>query len=174
MTTAYFDTVETPDGPFTVILLEGEVIAAGWTTDTDDLLSRVHPELKPTDLRHDTEIVRPVSLAIKYYYDGNHDATLTIPIHQKSGAFIERCWSELRAVPAGTTVSYSDLAASAGNPRAARAAASACANNAIALLIPCHRVLPKNGSTGGFLYGPELKDSLLKRENPLGGAGEED
>lgn len=172
MTTAYYDTLETPDGPFTVILLEGEVIAAGWTTDTDDLLSRVHPELKPTELRHDTEIVHPVKLAIKHYYDGDHGATLPIPVHQKSGAFIERCWSELRAVPAGTTVSYSDLAASAGNPRAARAAASACANNAVALLIPCHRVLPKNGSTGGFRYGPALKDSLLDRENRTAESGE--
>ncbi|MDO5077840.1 methylated-DNA--[protein]-cysteine S-methyltransferase [Corynebacterium sp.] len=164
MTTAHYETIATPDGPFTVISTTRGVIAAGWTTDIDDLLSRVHADLQPSELVSDGDATRPFVEAVHSYYAGAHDAPTPTPVQQHGGEFIQRCWAELRAVPPGATISYTDLATRAGNPRAARAAASACANNAVALFIPCHRVLPKNGSVGGFRYGPELKDSLLHRE----------
>jgi methylated-DNA-[protein]-cysteine S-methyltransferase len=70
----------------------------------------------------------------------------------------------MRAIAAGTTVSYADLAARAGAPRAARAAASACARNAVCLFIPCHRVVRSDGSLGGYYYGLATKRSLLAHE----------
>ena len=70
------------------------------------------------------------------------------------------------SIPAGTTVSYGDLAELAGMPRsAARAAGGACARNLIAPIVPCHRVLPVSGGFGGYLYGTDVKEWLLRHES---------
>jgi methylated-DNA-[protein]-cysteine S-methyltransferase len=71
----------------------------------------------------------------------------------------------LQEVPAGTTVSYSALAAAAGRPRAVRAAASACATNPVPVVVPCHRVVRSDGSLGGYLGGLEAKRALLALES---------
>jgi AraC family transcriptional regulator of adaptative response/methylated-DNA-[protein]-cysteine methyltransferase len=75
-----------------------------------------------------------------------------------------RVWSALLGVPAGATVTYSALAARLGEPRAARAVARACAENAIALAIPCHRVVRKDGTLSGYRWGVERKRALLAKE----------
>jgi methylated-DNA-[protein]-cysteine S-methyltransferase len=71
----------------------------------------------------------------------------------------------LRSVAFGSTVSYSDLAAMSGRPRAVRAAASACANNPVPIVVPCHRVVRSDGSLGGYLGGLDTKRSLLALED---------
>jgi AraC family transcriptional regulator of adaptative response/methylated-DNA-[protein]-cysteine methyltransferase len=70
----------------------------------------------------------------------------------------------MRQIPRGETRSYSELAAMAGSPKAVRAAASACANNRVSLLIPCHRVVRADGSIGQYAWGPERKRQLLATE----------
>ncbi len=75
-----------------------------------------------------------------------------------------RGWEQLRRIRPGHPQSYTEFAAAIGNPRAVRAAASACATNAPALFVPCHRVLRTDGSLGGFAWGVEVKRSLLERE----------
>jgi methylated-DNA-[protein]-cysteine S-methyltransferase len=70
----------------------------------------------------------------------------------------------MRRVPAGETISYTKLAAEAGNPKAVRAAGSACAQNLIAPIVPCHRVLRTDGSLGGYYYGLPAKQWLLAHE----------
>ena len=87
-----------------------------------------------------------------------------IPLDVKGTAFQEACWKALRAIPPGETRSYSDIAAAAGNPKAVRAAGSANANNHVAVLIPCHRVIRSDGSLGGYAYGLDVKRKLLERE----------
>jgi AraC family transcriptional regulator of adaptative response/methylated-DNA-[protein]-cysteine methyltransferase len=73
-------------------------------------------------------------------------------------------WKTLRAIPPGMTVSYTELARQVGAPEAVRAVASACGANPIALAVPCHRVVSKNGSLGGYRWGVERKRALLERE----------
>lgn len=73
-------------------------------------------------------------------------------------------WQSLRELASGATLTYSDLAARIGLPKAVRAVASACARNRIGLLIPCHRVVHKDGRIGGYRWGPELKSKLLALE----------
>ena len=68
---------------------------------------------------------------------------------------------QLREVPLGETVSYGELAARAGNPRAARAVGTACARNPVPIVVPCHRVLPGTGKLGAYAGGPERKRTLL-------------
>ncbi|TXC74159.1 bifunctional DNA-binding transcriptional regulator/O6-methylguanine-DNA methyltransferase Ada [Sphingorhabdus soli] len=87
-----------------------------------------------------------------------------IPLDVKGTAFQEACWAALRAIPPGETRSYADIAAAAGSPKATRAAGSANADNHVAVLIPCHRVIRKDGSLGGYAYGLERKTALLDKE----------
>ena len=79
-------------------------------------------------------------------------------------AFQRRVWDALMKIPRGETRSYSALAAELGQPRGARAIASACAHNRIAILVPCHRVVRGDGSLGGYRWGLPLKQDLLRRE----------
>jgi len=83
-------------------------------------------------------------------------------------AFQARVWRALQRVPLGATLSYSELARRAGKPRAVRAAASACAANRVALLIPCHRALRSDGGAGGYRWGLERKARLLAAEAAAG------
>ena len=73
-------------------------------------------------------------------------------------------WAALRAIPPGETRSYSEVAASIGRPQAVRAAGSACGDNVLAVLIPCHRVLRSDGTLGGYAWGLDRKQALLARE----------
>lgn len=87
-----------------------------------------------------------------------------IPLDVKGTAFQQRVWQQLRAIPAGETRSYGELAAALGNPNASRAVGGANGANNIAVLIPCHRVIQADGSLGGYAYGTKIKAELLKRE----------
>lgn len=87
-----------------------------------------------------------------------------IPLDVKGTAFQQRCWEALRKIPAGETRSYGEQAAMLGNPKASRAVGSANGANTVAVLIPCHRVVPASGGVGGYAYGPEIKAELLRRE----------
>ena len=102
--------------------------------------------------------------ALRAYFDGDLRALDTVAVRQDGGGFHRRVWQELRAVPAGSTISYTELAARSGGPRAVRAAASACARNAICLFVPCHRVVRSDGTLGGYYYGLDTKQRLLDHE----------
>ncbi|MRX08621.1 bifunctional DNA-binding transcriptional regulator/O6-methylguanine-DNA methyltransferase Ada [Pseudoduganella sp. FT25W] len=91
-------------------------------------------------------------------------AGLDLPLDVRGTAFQQRVWQVLRAIPPGRRVSYAELAELAGVPRGARAVASACAANAIAVAIPCHRVVRNDGSISGYRWGVDRKAELLNRE----------
>lgn len=79
-------------------------------------------------------------------------------------AFQKKVWDALMKIPTGQTRSYADVAAQLGAPRAARAVASACAHNRVAVVVPCHRVVRGDGSLGGYRWGLPLKERILDRE----------
>jgi AraC family transcriptional regulator of adaptative response/methylated-DNA-[protein]-cysteine methyltransferase len=81
--------------------------------------------------------------------------------------FQKRVWVALLAIPRGHVTSYGRLAAAIGHPKASRAVGTAVGDNPVAVLIPCHRVVRKDGSLGGYYYGPELKSALLRWEGAL-------
>jgi AraC family transcriptional regulator of adaptative response/methylated-DNA-[protein]-cysteine methyltransferase len=90
--------------------------------------------------------------------------TIELPLDLRATAFQLQVWEALRRVPYGQTRSYSEIAAAIGKPRAVRAVASACANNRVAVVIPCHRILRTDGELGGYRWGVARKQALLKRE----------
>ncbi len=89
---------------------------------------------------------------------------LDLPLDIRGTAFQQRVWEALRKVPAGTTVSYAEIAARIGSPRAVRAVAQACAANRLAVAIPCHRVVRSDGALSGYRWGIARKQQLLARE----------
>lgn len=89
---------------------------------------------------------------------------LDLPLDVRGTAFQRRVWEVLRAIPAGSTVSYTELAELVGLPKGARAVAGACAANALAVAIPCHRVVRNDGALSGYRWGVDRKAALLDRE----------
>ena len=93
---------------------------------------------------------------------------LDLPLDIRGTAFQQRVWDALRKVPAGETVSYAEIAARIGSPRAVRAVAQACAANELAVAIPCHRVVRSDGGVSGYRWGVARKQALLARERRAG------
>lgn len=91
-------------------------------------------------------------------------ADLSLPLDVRGTAFQRRVWEALRAIPAGSTTTYAALAAKLGAPKSVRAVAQACAANALAVAIPCHRVVRGDGALAGYRWGLSRKRALLDRE----------
>ena len=89
---------------------------------------------------------------------------LELPLDVRGTAFQQRVWNALRKIPAGATVSYTDIARRIGAPKSVRAVAQACAANTLAVAIPCHRVIRTDGGLSGYRWGVERKRALLERE----------
>ncbi|PRZ16082.1 methylated-DNA--[protein]-cysteine S-methyltransferase [Nesterenkonia sandarakina] len=174
--------VSTPDGPFSVVANDSHVLASGWTWDIAALLKLIHPELReftgesapdagapPAPVRAPgpagrASVLDQAAEAVAAYYAGDTAAVDGVPVKQRSGPFREQAWEVLRQVAPGAPLTYAGYAERAGRPRAVRAAAGACAMNAAALFVPCHRVIRTDGGLGGFRYGVQIKESLLRRE----------
>ena len=118
----------------------------------------------------DAEIVED-SAALREAVDGvagliEHPGTApALPVDPRGSPFELRVWDALRQIPAGETVSYGEIAARIGSPREAREVAEACAANALAVVIPCHRVVKKDGAISGYRWGVKRKRALIEREH---------
>lgn len=168
ITEARSATVETPIGPFTVIVVidtDGTptVLASGWTDSIGELLPLIAPDLRPSKVEA-VDHIDGVTDRVISYHRGDLHAIDDVAVAQHSGEFLEHAWDVLRAVPAGSPVTYTEFAAKSGRPRAVRAAGSACSKNAAALFVPCHRVVPSTGGVGHFRWGPPVKNWLLAHE----------
>ncbi len=114
------------------------------------------------DARH--PVLRQAEEQLQEYFAGKR-TTFTLPLRLDGTNFQERVWRQIALIPYGKTISYSDLARKAGAPRAIRAAGTSTGRNPIGLIIPCHRVVGKNGGIGGYAGGLERKRYLLELEN---------
>ncbi len=160
----------TMDSPFGTLLLavtpRGLVRIGMPNQDADELLedlaARVSPRVLESPLRLD-QVRRDLDL----YFDGKR-TDFDLPLDWRLSKDFRR--SVLRAIariPYGQTRSYMEVAASAGNERAVRAAGTACGSNPIPIVVPCHRVLRTGGALGGYGGGLPMKESLLKLEGVL-------
>jgi methylated-DNA-[protein]-cysteine S-methyltransferase len=157
-------TVGTPLGPFSM-LVDGDagVRAAGFTDRPSSLQVELTSPWHTAALRVFGDLGAH-SEAVNAYFGGDLHVLEDIPVIQTGGGFRMRAWQAMRRVPAGTTVSYAQLAAMAGNPRAARAAGAACAANLVPLLVPCHRIVGSDGNLNRYYYGLGHKRRLLEHE----------
>lgn len=162
MIIATIQTIDTPDGAFTILTDdEDRVLASGWTDDTERIVNRLRAGERPQTLRTGRT---DAAAAVRAYYDGDLDAIDGVRVAQHGTAMQLAGWAALRRIEPGSPLTYAEFAAALGSPAAVRAAASICARNAPALFVPCHRVLRTGGALGGFAWGLEVKRSLLHRE----------
>jgi methylated-DNA-[protein]-cysteine S-methyltransferase len=144
--------------------VDGDVVrAAGFTTSVEQLAKLAGIDL---DAVVESGEDHAALAAVRAYFAGDVSAIDGVETQERpsTAPFRTAAREALRKIPAGTTASYTELAATAGNPRAVRAAGGACATNPIALIVPCHRVVRTDGALGGFLYGLEIKRALLEHE----------
>jgi AraC family transcriptional regulator, regulatory protein of adaptative response / methylated-DNA-[protein]-cysteine methyltransferase len=131
--------------------------------DPDALVRDLQDRFPRADLRGgDDAFERTVALVVGFVEAPQ--LGLDLPLDVRGTAFQQRVWQALREIPAGQTVSYAALAERLGMPAGARAVAGACAANAIAVAIPCHRVVRNDGALSGYRWGVERKQLLLDRE----------
>lgn len=165
MSNLQYTTNNTPDGEFHIIFDDGGIARASGFGDLQDLKKRLPENLQSITLElvHD----HPYEKFVTAYYDGDEAALDAIPCGQTGSDFQKRVWQAISNIPYGKTISYKELAEQSGNPAAIRAAGTICGLNRLILLIPCHRVLKSDGSIGTYLYGSEIKESLLHREKAI-------
>lgn len=155
-------TIDTPTGNLSV-LTEAEVIVAAGFADPEAMWARLAPGRQlPMTVRPE---LGAVSRAVAAYFDGRLDALDELKVEQPGTVLQQQVWDGLRAIPAGETRTYSELAADTDKPRAVRAAGTACGRNLVAPIVPCHRALRSDGSLGGYYYGLEVKRWLLAHES---------
>lgn len=158
-----YEVVDTPDGPFVTVERAGVVIAAGWSADARDVASRAH--IAPTTL---VPGATAAADAVRAFYAGDSGAVAALRVEQEGTDFQKQIWAALRGIAAGQTRTYGELADALGRPGASRAVGAACGRNAVALFVPCHRVVGASGKLTGFAWGVNVKHSLLEREGAAG------
>jgi AraC family transcriptional regulator of adaptative response/methylated-DNA-[protein]-cysteine methyltransferase len=154
-------------GPVLVAATDRGICSILMGDDPDALVRQLQDRFTNADLiGGDPEFEHLVAIVIGFIEAPR--TGLDLPLDVQGSAFQHRVWQALREIPFGTTMTYSDIAAKIGSPRATRAVAHACASNGIAVAIPCHRVVRKNGDLAGYRWGVERKRELLNREGTIG------
>ncbi len=167
---ALFTRVPTPIGTLTVASGERGIVRIGFDDEPEDrVLAPVANALGPRVLRSDRELAA-VRDALQAYLEGEREDELDLPydLTLVRSPFRRTVLEALqRDVHRGETIRYGELAARAGNPKAARAAGTACATNPVPIVVPCHRVLPSTGGVGSYGGGPDRKRQLLAHEGAI-------
>jgi methylated-DNA-[protein]-cysteine S-methyltransferase len=161
---AIFTRLSTPIGRLLVVSGPDGIVRVAFESEPEDAaLAEVASALGPNVIGSKAEMAGARDALSAYFEEG---ARLELPVDLRlTGApFRRTVLEQLRDVPYGETVSYGELAARAGNPRAARAVGTACARNPVPIVVPCHRVLPSTGKLGAYAGGPERKRALLTLE----------
>lgn len=149
-------TIRTPIGPFSFTTRDGKVIEA--TFGSTRKLSERGPLVKS---------IPQISTALRSYFQGDLSALDEIPVGISATEFRARVLRKMRRIPVGKAISYKELAKRSGSSGASRAVGSTCASNRIPLIIPCHRVIPSDGSIGAYGYGSKKKLWLLEFEGAI-------
>ena len=147
-----------------LVAASGRGVCAIFLGDDPDALARELGERFPRAhlIRGDREFERIVASVIGFV-DAPRTG-LSLPLDVRGTVFQQRVWQALRRIPPGKTATYAAIAKRIGAPKAVRAVAQACAANALAVAIPCHRVVRSDGSLSGYRWGVERKRALLRKE----------
>jgi len=159
----YFSLAPCPLGKLLVASTAQGICMVSLADDNKSLIDALHEEFPQAKIAQDDEhLFNQVSIILQYLK--GKEPHCDLPLDIRGTAFQKRVWEELKRIEYGTTCSYELIAKRIGKPKAVRAVANACANNPIPLLIPCHRVVRKDGSLGGYALGLKRKQALLKME----------
>ena len=160
--------VDSALGPMLVAASERGVCHVRFGEHEEALIGALQGEFPCARIERRDPAVKRWAESIARYVDGRTDR-LEVPLDVAGSRFQRRVWDALRRIPRGETRSYGELAAELGSPRGARAVARACATNPVAIVVPCHRVIGRDGSLTGYAYGLDRKRALLRTEGALEG-----
>lgn len=150
-------------GSILVAISERGICAIAFADNPEILVRNLQdrfPQAEPSSASPDVEQL----IAKVVDFIENPALALDLPLDIRGTAFQQRVWQALRDIPAGTTISYTEIARRIGAPKAIRAVAGACAANILAVAIPCHRVVRIDGSLSSYRWGVQRKAELLRRE----------
>lgn len=153
---------ETSLGPLLVAATDRGVVRLAFGAEAELMQALRRDFAAATILTGDPDFAGTVAAAVALVEAPAAGHGLALDI--RGTAFQQQVWAALRAIPPGATATYAEIAAAIGRPKAVRAVASACARNQLALAVPCHRVVPAAGGTGGYRWGAARKAKLLQRE----------
>ena len=161
-----FTIVDGPLGRMLIAATARGVCAVSLGDDDATLEQALRDEYPAAQITRDDAALRPwvEPVLARINGPGPHP---DLPLDVQASAFQQRVWGELRAIPWGSTRSYSEVAQALGQPTATRAVARACATNPVAVVNPCHRVVAAGGALSGYRWGVERKRALLEREASL-------
>ena len=159
--------VASPLGKLLVAATSRGVCSVSMAGNDAELTRALKDEYPRATLSADAGRLSNWTSAILEHLDGRQPR-LDLPLDVQATAFQWQVWQALSAIPYGETRTYGEIARTIGRPRAVRAVASACASNPVALAIPCHRVVPATGGTGGYRWGTARKKTLLAMEGAGG------
>ena len=163
--TLLLTTLATPLGNLNLIADEHILLGANLST-----LKALKVSLSAEDAIREVRSVSKIPVItdlINDYFEGDISAINAIQVRQPGAHFSQAAWKAMKKVKAGSVISYGELAERAGSPAAVRAAGSACAKNAIVLVVPCHRIVKTGGALGNYAYGLNKKEWLLHHEGAL-------
>ena len=161
--TIFFSVVTCPLGHLLVAATERGVCKVSLGDSAEPLIADFAAEFAEAErLRDDEGVGFWVERIIAYLEGWQPD--LDLPLDLRATAFQLKVWQQLQKIPVGETRNYSEIAAAIGQPTAVRAVANACANNPVALVVPCHRIIRKDQNLGGYRWGIERKRALLEAE----------
>jgi methylated-DNA-[protein]-cysteine S-methyltransferase len=162
--TVTMSAVDTPAGAVRVAVVTDDagerVVVAAFDDHFERLAERVKARIGGTWIEGRTRTAD----AVERYVAGDLDALADVAVDVTGTPFQQQVWEALRAIPAGSTASYAEIAAAVGTPGAVRAVGSANGANPVWLIVPCHRVVRSDGSLGGYGGGLERKAWLLAHE----------
>ena len=158
-------TLKTPVGTLYLIADDQVLLGAGFIS-LEYLIKKLDDKDSEREIKNIKQIAK-ISDLIFDYFDGDLTAINSIEVRQPGAKFSQNVWKSLRKIPVGKTWSYAELAKKSGSPDAVRAAGTACGNNLIAPIIPCHRVVKSSGAMGNYGYGVKIKEWLLRHEGAL-------
>jgi len=163
--TLLLTTLATPLGNLNLIADEHILLGANLST-----LKALKESLSAEDAQRNIKNVSTIptiSDLINDYFEGDITALNAIQVRQPGAHFSQAAWKAMKKIRPGSVISYGELAERAGSPSAVRAAGSACAKNAIVLVVPCHRIVKTGGALGNYAYGLSKKEWLLRHEGAL-------
>ena len=163
--TLLLTTLATPLGYLNLIADEHILLGANLST-----LKALKESLSAEDSEREIKSVQKIPVItdlIIDYFDGDISAINAIQVRQPGAHFSQAAWKAMKKIRPGSVISYGELAERAGSPAAVRAAGSACAKNAIVLVVPCHRIVKTGGALGNYAYGLNKKEWLLRHEGAL-------
>jgi AraC family transcriptional regulator of adaptative response/methylated-DNA-[protein]-cysteine methyltransferase len=161
--TIQYAIVPSPLGRLLVAATSRGLCAVRFGESVPDLERELREEFSSAQVRRDDAALRPYLQPLLASLRGEN-VTIDLPLDVRATAFQKRVWDALREIPTGETRSYSEVARAIGDPKAVRAVATACANNPVALAVPCHRVVRGDGELAGYRWGIDRKKKLLEQE----------